>query len=273
MKRLLAAGIALFLLILAPFAPGAMAEEDLISLSVGVVDGKKDETVSLAVSVENPGGMDSLQFSLNYDPTALSLIEIVPGELTAGGIFVYNTEVSGVAQAAFASALGLSDGGVFLTLRFKLLTDAGSAVVLTDALASRVDAEYVQTKAYLQVADGGVTASGAAMPAGVVTPWPVETPQPTPTPEPTPTPTPTPSEIEPVAQQSETPEATPEAAEPAPEEDGGSGTAAILIAAGAALIVTAGIILLLAHHENKKRAMRKKRRAKNAESAPEDNAQ
>ena len=260
MKKLLAAGIVL-LLTAAAFAPASRAEEDLIGLAVATVDGQKDQTAAVEMTVDDPGGMDSLQFTLNYDPAALSLIEVIPGDLTKGGSLVYNTETSGVIQAAFTSALGLTEGGVFLSVRFKVLTDAGSAIVLTDALASRVDEAFEQTKAYVSVTDGGVRAGGAALPPGAVTPWPAETPVPTPTLAPTPTPSPTPFEIEQVVQQ--TPESTVTPAPQAPEDGGESGSAApVLIAAGAALIVIAALIILLARYESRRKAQRRRSRRK-----------
>lgn len=256
MKRLLAVGMALCLLFAAaPFSSGALAEESLIALTVETASAQQGDSLTVSVQVANPGGMDSLQFALNYDPAALSVLEVFPGEMTKGGLIVYNTEVSGVVQAAFASALGITEGGVLLTVRFQVLTAAGSPVLLTDALASRVDDSFVQTKAYLSVTDGGVSVGGAPLPAISVTPWPVETPAPTPTPEPTPTPTPTPYEIESVA--SETPvSGTPE---PAPEAASGGSAAPLLIAAGAALLVIAALILLLSSLERRRKARSKRR--------------
>ena len=89
---------------------------------------------------------------------------------------------------------GVREDGTMLTLQFEVLRETGSAVVLTDVLATVVDGMLVQKKAYVTVENGGVAVGESGqVPEPIVTPWPVETPTPTPSPTPEPTPTPVPT--------------------------------------------------------------------------------
>jgi hypothetical protein len=58
-----------------------------------------------------------------------------------------------------------------MTLRFRALNDVGSAMTVTSGIVTRVDAEYVQSEAYVSVENGGVTIDGAPLPEPAVTPW------------------------------------------------------------------------------------------------------
>ncbi len=105
-----------------------------------------------------------------------------------------NTDEPGTIVFAFASAEGLTQDGVILTLTFEVLSETGSAILLTDVLITTVDAALLQHKAFVTLENGGVAVGEEGqVPAPLVTPWPVETPTPTPTPTPSPTPTPTPA--------------------------------------------------------------------------------
>ncbi len=143
---------------------------------------------------------------------------------------VANLGVPGRIRIACASALGIDGAGTLLTLRFRAVSDAGSAITLTSGIVTHIDADYNQSAAYVAVENGGVTIGGAPLPQAAVTPWIPETPVPTPSPAPTPTPTPTaspaPAEISVSPQLTET--------LPAPS---GIPTITYLVAGGLALII------------------------------------
>ena len=165
---------------------------------------------------------------------------------------------------AKACADGLSADGTLATLTFEVLGETGSAVVLTDVLATTVDAARVQHKAYVTLQNGGVAVGeGAAVPEPVVTPWPVETPVPTPAPTPAPTatpiPSPTPAPVLP----------------PAPEGAPPGGyllllLGALLIAVLTALLITLAVRRTRARKRRKRRMLEKARRAGAAGRSPNE---
>ena len=134
--------------------------------------------------LDNCAGVDSVQFDLNYDSAALEFVNMTPGDLFAAQYTVANSDVPGRVRIACASALGLEGAGTLLTLRFRLISETGSAVSITSGIVTRVDAEYNQSKAYVAIQDGGIAAGTAALPAPAVTPWVPATPVPTPSPTP-----------------------------------------------------------------------------------------
>lgn len=214
--------------------PAALAEGE-IGLTVDTVTAEPEGQAVVAVSAAGAAGLDSLQFRVNYDSDALRLAaEPAVGEPFAGGLTAVNTDTAGLVVFAFASAEGLAEDGVALTLTFDVLTETGSAVVLTDVLASTVDAGLVQHKAYVTLENGGVAVGeGGQVPEPVVTPWPVETPTPTPTPTPPPTPTPVPTEAP-------TPVPT-----PAPWTPQGGAQADLLVLGLGGLLLVALVALLI----------------------------
>lgn len=199
MKRILdparaAAGAATLLacLIFVVVSAASLAEGE-VALTVDTVQAEAEGQAVVTIMAENAVTLDSLQFRVNYDQQALRLAaEPVAGEPLADGIAVTNTDTAGVVGFAFACADGLAADGTVLTLTFDVLDETGSAVVLTDVLATTVDAALEQHKAYVTLENGGVAVGeDGQVPDPVVTPWPVETPTPTPTPIPTATPAPT----------------------------------------------------------------------------------
>ena len=196
MKRILdparaAAGAATLLacLIFVVVSAASLAEGE-VALTVDTVQAEAEGQAVVTIMAENAVTLDSLQFRVNYDQQALRLA----GEPLADGIAVTNTDTAGVVGFAFACADGLAADGTVLTLTFDVLDETGSAVVLTDVLATTVDAALEQHKAYVTLENGGVAVGeDGQVPDPVVTPWPVETPTPTPTPTPIPTATPAPT--------------------------------------------------------------------------------
>ena len=196
MKRILdparaAAGAATLLacLIFVVVSAASLAEGE-VALTVDTVQAEAEGQAVVTIMAENAVTLDSLQFRVNYDQQALRLA----AEPLADGIAVTNTDTAGVVGFAFACADGLAADGTVLTLTFDVLDETGSAVVLTDVLATTVDAALEQHKAYVTLENGGVAVGeDGQVPDPVVTPWPVETPTPTPTPTPIPTATPAPT--------------------------------------------------------------------------------
>ena len=151
-----AAALLVSLLCAAPLTAARAAGE--VALTVDTAQAAAaGEQVALSVHAADALTVDSLQFRINYDAAALRLVdEPAVGEALAGGIAISNTETAGVVGFAFACADGLSADGTLVTLTFEVLSQTGSAVVLTDVLATTVDAARVQHKAYVTLQIGGV---------------------------------------------------------------------------------------------------------------------
>lgn len=259
-----AAALLVSLLCAAPLTAARAAGE--VALTVDTAQAAAaGEQVALSIHAADALTVDSLQFRINYDAAALRLVdEPAVGEALAGGIAISNTETAGVVGFAFACADGLSADGTLVTLTFEVLSQTGSAVVLTDVLATTVDAARVQHKAYVTLQNGGVAVGeGAAVPEPVVTPWPVETPVPTPAPTPAPTatpiPSPTPAPVLP----------------PAPEGAPPGGyllllLGALLIAVLTALLITLAVRRARARKRRKRRMLEKARRAGAAGRSPNE---
>lgn len=190
MKRILLILSALLLTVALTVPARALAEEeDSVQIQVGTVSGETKGQVDLPVQLDRCASVDSIQFDLNYDSTALAFVSMTPGDLFAAQYTVINADVPGRIRVACASALGLEGAGTLLTLRFRVLTESGSAVTLSNVIVTRVDAEYNQTTAFVSITDGGITVGTAPMPSPAVTPWIPATPIPTPSPTPEATPT------------------------------------------------------------------------------------
>ena len=234
--------IAAICLLLTALLPAALADGE-IALKTDTVTAEAGGQATVASAVSNAAGMDSLQLRVNYDSEALRLIaEPEPGEPLEGGIAVSNIDEAGVIVFAFASATGVQQDGTLLTLEFEVLQETGSAIVITDVLATTVDGALVQRKAYVTVENGGVAVGEAGeVPEPVVTPWPVETPTPTPSPTPEPTPTPVP-----------TPVPTPEPVQLLPEAEGGP-SGGMLLLGGVLLLGWITLLVLLAVRRSRER--------------------
>lgn len=192
MKRMLLILSALVLAVaLAAPARAHAEEEDSVRLQVDTVTADAGKQVDLPVLLSGCAGVDSAQFDLNYDSAALEFVSMTPGDLFTAQYTVINADEPGRIRVACASALGLTGAGTLMTLRFRLLTDTGSAVTISNGIITRVDADYNQTPAFIAITDGGITLGTAPMPAPAVTPWVPATPVPSPSPTPAPTPSPT----------------------------------------------------------------------------------
>lgn len=253
MKCFRAAILACLMLLLLPQI--ALAEDE-VELSVSTVAASKKGEAVVEVVLAACEGVDSLQFNLNYDPNALSVVRVTPGRVFPAEYCVANANEPGRVRVACATARGLSDEDrdVLLEVVFKTRSQTGSAVTLSDVLATVVDSEFIQTKAYLLVENGGVTVGGAALPAPITTPWIAETPVPTPSPEPDPTPEPTPAVL--VDDALEEAEPT-----PAPEPASNKAILPYFIVAVFSVLAAAAIIIILVSSKNSRKRRRKKKKS------------
>lgn len=208
MKRLLLVLTAVVLAALIPASALAAEGNESVTIVIGTASTQSGGQADIPVYLKNCAGVDSIQFDLNYDSAALTVVSVTPGDLFLAEYVVYNADEPGRIRIACADALGLKGDGTLLTVRFATRSDAGSALTATNGVMTRVDADYNQSKAYVSLEDGGVSIGTGAIPAALVTPWIPETPPPTPTPEPTPTVEPAPAELAQI-EQSALPEASP----------------------------------------------------------------
>ena len=190
MKRLLLVLSALLLTALFPVQALALEENESVTIQIGAASAENGATVDIPVYLKNSAGVDSIQFDLNYDSAALSVVSVTPGDLFLPEYVIYNADEPGRLRIACADKLGLAGDGTLLTVRFLALSDAGSALTATSGIITRVDADYVQTNAYVALESGGISIGAGAVPEALVTPWIPETPVPTATPEPSDTPQP-----------------------------------------------------------------------------------
>ena len=255
-RRVLTA-LAALLLLSAILLPGAALAEDEVVLTIGTIDGASGDEVELEIEMNGCEAVDSLQFNLNYDPAALKVLRVTPGTVFPAEYCVTNTAESGRVRAACVSATGLSDedGGTLMIVKFRLLNGAGSVVSFSDVVVTRVDGDYNQSRAYLLVTDGGVTAGGGALPAPVTTPWIAETPVPTPSPTPEPTAVPTPAVF---ADETPVPTIVPEEPTPAP----GKALLPYLIVGVFAVLAAFAIVIILIVGSRTSRRKKKRRRKK-----------
>lgn len=198
MKRTLSLFWALLLAIVWFMPAQALAEEQSVLLQVATVSGEVGATVDVIVSMSNCVGVDSTEFDINYDPSAISVVSVTPGNIFPAEYCVSYTGNPGKIGIACAQRLGFTGDGTLLTIRFTILTATGSALTITSHLpatgdgagteVTKVDADYNQSAALVAIENGGVAVGDAPLPAPMVTPWAPATPIPTPSPTPEPTP-------------------------------------------------------------------------------------
>lgn len=164
MKRLLPVFAALLLAVMLPSGALALEGDEVVSIVVGSVSGENGDKIDVSVSLENCTGVDSIQFDLNYDSSALSFVSLTPGDLFLAEYVVYNADEPGRIRIACADALGLKGDGTLLTIRFTALSNNGSALAVTNGIITRVDADYQQTNAYVSYENGGVSIGGGIVP-------------------------------------------------------------------------------------------------------------
>jgi len=97
-----------------------------MSLTVGSMEAVPDSTISLPLELSDARGLGSLQFDVNYDPTALSPTAArVEAGADHGGVMVESNVVSpGTLRVALISGEPINGGGQLLTLGFTVRADA-----------------------------------------------------------------------------------------------------------------------------------------------------
>lgn len=222
--------------------PAARAEGE-VSLTVATTMAAAGDTVGVPVSIENCEGLDSLEFRVNYDPAVLEFVSLQNGDVFESEFLISNPSEAGLVRVAAISAYGLTASGTVLTLEMRVLTDAGSAVTLTDVRGTLVDPDdnFAQSKAYFLLTDGGVAAPDGLLPAAHVTPWIAETP--------VPVETPVPAAVQEQLAAGDAASAEPDPAEEAQQPSAVVSALPVLAATAAALAVVTAAILLLTHFE------------------------
>lgn len=162
MKRILPILSALLFTVAMTVPVRAHADEEVsVQIQIGTISAEASDQIDLPVEISQCKGVDSVQFDINYDSTALEFIFMTPGDLFAAQYTVVNADILGRIRVACAGALGLESAGTLMTLRFQILTETGSAVTVSSGIVTRIDADYNQTKALVAIEDGGVTVGDA----------------------------------------------------------------------------------------------------------------
>ena len=115
----------------APLLPGP-------ALIVGSRIALPGSKVRVPVSLREAEGLSSLGFTLNYDPSAVEVVNVSKGARLSPATFSYNQDVAGAVRVGFAATTGLSGGGSAVIVEFRTIgeQDTASLVTLTDVLAS-----------------------------------------------------------------------------------------------------------------------------------------
>ncbi|MEZ4508581.1 MAG: cohesin domain-containing protein [Eubacteriales bacterium] len=245
MKRTIHVLLALLAVVCLSLPAFAHAEEQIVTIRIGTSAGEVDGVADVPVLLDNCAGVDSVQFDINYDSAALAFVLVTPGDLFEAQYTVTNATEPGRIRVACAGALGLEGPGTLLTIRFRPITSAGSAVTITSGIVTFVDANYNQTEAYVAVENGGVSVNDTPLPEAAVTPWIPVTPVPTPSPIPSPTPEPTPMEAELSVMPSE--------ATPPPVEAEGIPTVAYYAGGGLLLAIIVLVVIIATRRGGSKR--------------------
>ncbi len=111
-----------------PTAPG-IGLDPTVSIPTNVL-ANTGGTVSLPVNIDSTAGLQSVDFTFNYDASKLNLSNVTLGTVDASGWTLMFTPVNGaVVVDAFANGLPLSAGsGSILNLQFSVLATAANGV-------------------------------------------------------------------------------------------------------------------------------------------------
>jgi hypothetical protein len=193
MRKLLPILSALILGVMMIIPVHALAEDEDTDMTVRIyvssASGEVGAKVDVPVMLYDCEQVDSIEFNLNYDSNALSVISVTPGDLFPAEYCVSNADTPGYVSIACACRDGLEGSGTLLTVRFEILNETGSALTVTthksgeyaEQVVSYIDADYNQYFSYVSVENGSVTVGSAEAPEPLVTPWIPATPVPTPT--------------------------------------------------------------------------------------------
>jgi hypothetical protein len=245
-------------------------ERQTVRLAVETKDAKPGDSVRVDLLLTDCVSADSLECDINYDPAALQLDRVENGDVFPKEYTVTNIKEKGRIRLAAISGPGVEKEGTVISMLFTVRGSGGSAILVTGAAVTTVDAEndYEQLYAYILLQNGGVTVNGAMTGMPAATPWISETPPPAPaTPEPVETPEPAPQTSEaPAATEAPTATAEPEASIALPERDGigpidSEDLPSVLLIIGIVFVLLLGALIALLIVNS---ASRRKRKRKNA---------
>lgn len=121
MKRLLTLLLCISMLVI-PY-PAAAAEASV--LTVGTAGGRRGDTVTLDVTLNEVNGIAGGGFNVRYDHHALTLVSAEPGEALGGRVATINSKYAeDMVRMSFAGTTAMEEAGVLLRLTFRIREDA-----------------------------------------------------------------------------------------------------------------------------------------------------
>ena len=121
-KRILACLLAACLLVAAvPVNAGAVAGQNVTADAVSVTAGN---TVRVNIKAENFSSVATLEVSVYYDPTVLTLAGTSSGSLLSGSSSQINGNTAGEVRLVAMNVNGISGSGNLMTLQFRTASDA-----------------------------------------------------------------------------------------------------------------------------------------------------
>lgn len=102
------------------------------SVSVGsVYEVRRNAEVTVAVWLANSAGMMAGELEIEFDPKAISLVEVTKGSILDGFIYTANEHQAkeGIFSCSWAKESGITDNGNIIKLTFKLLQKNASSEI------------------------------------------------------------------------------------------------------------------------------------------------
>ncbi len=87
--------------------------------------------VLIPIRLENPDGVHTLEFNLNYDPSVLELVEVQPGSRLSAPGSRYDTDSPGVVRFDLTVSDQLKGNGSAALVEFKAVGEVGASSALT----------------------------------------------------------------------------------------------------------------------------------------------
>ena len=85
----------------------------------------------IPIRLENPDGVHTLEFNLNYDPSVLELVEVQPGSRLSAPRSRYDTDSPGVVRFDLTVSDQLKGNGSAAVVEFKAVGEVGASSALT----------------------------------------------------------------------------------------------------------------------------------------------
>ncbi len=118
-----------------PLAPRIVAP-DLTGMILESLLSPTGSTVRVPVTLHKAEGVNSLGFTLNYDPDGLRLVAVERGSRLTADSFNYDIDTPGQVRFGFASTKGRGSSGTAAVVEFQVIAAEGSVIPisLSDAL-------------------------------------------------------------------------------------------------------------------------------------------